>query len=252
MDFDISIGGALIAGLISFLSPCVLPLVPAYLGFLGGTTIDQLTGEGNEVDAGAYRRVITAAVAFVLGLTLVFVLLGAAASVIGGVLATYKNELAMAAGVLIIVFGLHFLGILRIPLLYRSARVDVQMEGASLVGAFLMGMAFAFGWTPCVGPVLAPILTLAGSKETILQGVGLLFVYSMGLGIPFILAAVAVTPFMSFMKRFRKHMHTVEMVMGLLLVITGALFISGSLGYMGINSIGNWLLDTFPFLATLG
>ncbi|MCP4934325.1 MAG: cytochrome c biogenesis protein CcdA [bacterium] len=253
MMFDITIWGALIAGLISFLSPCVLPLVPAYLGFLGGTTIDQLTGEdGNEVDSGAKRQVIFASLFFVLGLTAVFVSLGAAASYVGGFLAVYKNELGMAAGVFIIIFGLHFLGILKIPLLYRSAKVDVQVESASLAGAFLMGMAFAFGWTPCVGPVLAPILTLAGNSETVMQGVGLLFVYSMGLGIPFVLAAVAVTPFMGFMGKFRKHMAKVEKVMGLLLIITGVLFITGSFGYFGINSIGVWILDMFPALATLG
>ena len=253
MMFDITIWGALIAGLISFLSPCVLPLVPAYLGFLGGTTIDQLTGEGGgEVDSAAKRRVIFAALFFVLGLTAVFVSLGAAASYIGGFLAIYKNELGMLAGVFIIIFGLHFLGILKIPLLYSSARVDVQMESASLAGAFLMGMAFAFGWTPCVGPVLAPILTLAGNSETVMQGVGLLFIYSMGLGIPFVVAAIAITPFMGFMVKFRKHMATVEKVMGLLLIITGVLFITGSFGYFGINSIGVWILDTFPALATLG
>ncbi len=234
------------------MSPCVLPLVPAYLGFLGGTTIDQLTGDSDTIDSGAKQRVILAALFFVLGLTAVFVTLGAAASFIGGFLAVYKNELAMVAGVLIIIFGLHFLGILRIPLLYRSARVDVQMESASLAGAFLMGMAFAFGWTPCVGPVLAPILTLAGNSETVSQGVGLLFIYSMGLGIPFVLAAVAITPFMGFMARFRKHLITVERIMGLLLIITGILFISGSFGYFGINSIGVWILDLFPALATLG
>ncbi len=250
--FDITIWGALIAGLISFLSPCVLPLVPAYLGFLGGTTIDQLTEDGGEIDSGAKRRVILAALFFVLGLTAVFVTLGAAASFIGGLLAVYKNELGMIAGVLIIIFGLHFIGIVKIPLLYRSARMDVQMESASFIGAFLMGMAFAFGWTPCVGPVLAPILTLAGNSETVSQGVGLLFIYSMGLGIPFVLAAVLVTPFMGFMAKFRKHLMTVEKIMGLLLVITGVLFISGSFGYFGINSIGVWILDMFPWLATLG
>ncbi len=252
MMFDITVWGALIAGLISFLSPCVLPLVPAYLGFLGGTTIDQISGEGDEVDAGAKRRVILASLFFVLGLTAVFVTLGAAASFLGGLLAVYKNELGMIAGVLIIIFGLHFLGILKIPLLYRSAKVDVQMESASFIGAFLMGMAFAFGWTPCVGPVLAPILTLAGNSDSMMEGVGLLFVYSMGLGIPFVLAAIAITPFMGFMVKFRKHLMTVERIMGLLLIITGTLFITGSLGYFGINSIGVWILDLFPALATLG
>ncbi len=252
MMFDITVWGALIAGLISFLSPCVLPLVPAYLGFLGGTTIDQLTGDDAEVDASAKRRVILAALFFVLGLTAVFISLGAAASYIGGFLAIYKNELGMAAGVFIIIFALHFLGIVKIPLLYSSARMDVQMESASLAGAFLMGMAFAFGWTPCVGPVLAPILTLAGNSETVTQGVGLLFIYSMGLGIPFVVAAIAITPFMGFMVKFRKHLATVEKVMGLLLLITGILFITGSLGYFGINSIGVWILDMFPGLASLG
>ncbi len=198
------------------------------------------------------RKVLLASLFFVMGLTVVFVSLGAAASFIGGFLAVYKNELGMAAGVLIILFGLHFLGILRIPLLYRSAKVDVQMESATLAGAFLMGLAFAFGWTPCVGPVLAPILTLAGNSDTVSQGIGLLFIYSMGLGIPFVLAAVTIAPFMGFMAKFRKHMSKVEKVMGVLMVVTGVLFITGSFGYFGINSIGVWILDLFPALGTLG
>ncbi len=317
MMFDVTIWGALVAGLLSFLSPCVLPLVPAYLGFLGGTTIDQLTddagkegwgdrlikyalvtivslmilswllpflyqlvmsGSGATLSAGVgetmrliamvmtiaiiffallslkgpKRRVLLASFFFVLGLTVVFVSLGAAASFIGGFIAVYKNELGMAAGVLIILFGLHFLGVVRIPLLYRSARMDVQLESASFAGAFLMGMAFAFGWTPCVGPVLAPILTLAASSDSVSQGVGLLFIYSMGLGIPFVMAAILVTPFMGFIGKFRKHLSSVEKVMGLLMIITGVLFITGSFGYFGINSIGVWILDMFPALATLG
>ena len=252
MGLDVGIWGAALAGLISFLSPCVLPLVPPYLGFLGGTTIDQLTDESQEGLSQAYIRVIIAALFFVLGFTTVFVSLGAAASFFGRFIAQHKGEFAIVAGVFIILFGLHFLGILRIPLLYRQARVDADVQSASFLGAYLMGLAFAFGWTPCVGPVLATILTFAASEATVMKGVGLLLVYSMGLGIPFVLAAVAIRPFMGFMQRFRRHMGTVEKVMGLLLVITGVLFITGSLGYFGINSIGNWLLETFPIFENIG
>ena len=193
-----------LAGLISFLSPCVLPLVPPYLGFLGGTSLDALTGEGKTVSARAYSRVILAAVFFVLGFTTIFVSLGAAASVFGQFIAQHKDTMAMVAGALILVFGLHFLGVIRIPLLYRQARMEADVKPASLIGAYIMGLAFAFGWTPCVGPVLATILTFAASEATVTKGAGLLFVYSLGLGIPFILAAIMIRPFMGFMQKFRK------------------------------------------------
>jgi len=235
--------GVALAGLVSFLSPCVLPLVPPYLGYLGGTTIDQMTAEGG-LERTVWRRVVIASVFFVLGFTTVFVGLGAGASMFGQMIQTYRSELAMVAGVVIILFGLHFLGILRIPLLYSEARYHGEVSGASFAGAYLLGLAFAFGWTPCVGPVLATVLALAAQEASLAAGVKLLLVYSLGLGVPFVLAAVAIRPFMSFMMRFRRHLGTLEKVMGALLVLTGILFLTGSM-----NWLGQWMIDTFPLLA---
>jgi cytochrome c-type biogenesis protein len=158
----------------------------------------------------------------------------------------HKGELSIVAGLIIIGFGLHFLGVLRVPLLYRQARFQARVEGASLAGAYIMGLAFAFGWTPCIGPVLATVLALAANEGSLAAGVKLLFVYSLGLGIPFILAAVAVKPFLVFMQRFRRHLGKVEMMMGAILVLTGLLFLTGS-----INGFGSWMLDTFPGLARI-
>ncbi len=233
------------AGLISFLSPCVLPLVPPYLGFLGGSTLDQMTGEDGEgVDSYIYRRIIIASVFFVLGFTTVFMALGAGASAFGQLIQTYKSELALVAGAVITIFGLHFLGVIRIPLLYREARYHASAQPASYIGAYVIGLAFAFGWTPCVGPVLAAVLAMAANEASLNTGMTMLLAYSLGLGIPFILAAIAIRPFLSFMSRFRKHLGSVEKLMGVLLVITGILFMTGS-----INWMGQWLLETFPILS---
>jgi cytochrome c-type biogenesis protein len=237
--------GVALAGLVSFLSPCVLPLVPPYLGYLGGTTIEQMTERGG-VDDRVRRRVMVASLCFVLGFTTVFVALGAGASVLGQWVQEHKGQLAVVAGIVIIGFGLHFLGLLRVPLLYRQARFHTRVEGASFIGAFVMGLAFAFGWTPCIGPVLATVLTLAASEASLGAGVRLLLVYSLGLGIPFVLAAAAIGPFIAFMQRFKRHLHKVEMVMGLLLVVTGVLMLTGSL-----NWFGQWLIDNVPILARI-
>ena len=237
--------GVALAGLVSFLSPCVLPLVPPYLGYLGGTTIEQL-GNKDEIDARLWRRVVLASVFFVLGFTTVFVGFGAGASVLGQWIQAHKAQLAVVAGLVIILFGLHFLGILRVPLLYREARLRAGAQGASLAGAYVMGLAFAFGWTPCIGPVLATVLTVAANEASLGAGVRLLFVYSLGLGIPFILAAVAIGPFLGFLKRFRRHLGRVEMAMGLLLVATGLLILTGSL-----NWYGQWMIENFPALVQI-
>jgi cytochrome c-type biogenesis protein len=216
--------GVMFAGLASFLSPCVLPLVPPYLGYLGGMTIEQMTDEEG-LGPGAWRRVVLAAVCFVLGFTTVFVGLGAGASAFGQLMQSWKAPLSVAAGLLIILFGLHFMAIVRIPLLYREARYHAEMRGASFLGAYLIGLAFAFGWTPCVGPILATVLAVAATEGSLGAGVSLLSAYSLGLGIPFILAAITIRPFLGFMKRFRRHLGTVEKVMGAVLVLAGALFI---------------------------
>ncbi|WP_048648202.1 cytochrome c biogenesis CcdA family protein [Nitratireductor soli] len=242
---DVSLGGALLAGLLSFVSPCVLPIVPPYLAWLAGLSFEELNAE--EMEAGRKRRIIMAAIAFVLGFTTVFVALGATASVIGRTIAQYFDVLSVIAGVIIIIMGLHFLGVFRIALLYREARVQVSKKPAGLIGSYVMGLAFAFGWTPCVGPVLAAILFVAGSEGSALRGASLLAVYSLGIGIPFILAAVFASRFLGWAARFRKHMHRIEMAMGGLLVITGILFITGQM-----SAISYWLLETFPVFQTIG
>lgn len=234
--------GVALAGLASFLSPCVLPLVPPYLGYIGGATLDQLTGE-DRVDRAVWRRVVVASMVFVLGFTTVFVALGAGASAIGQFLLEYRGPLGVAAGAVIILFGLHFLGVLRIPLLYREARLEAA-SGATLLGAYVMGLAFAFGWTPCIGPILATVLAVAANEGSLPAGVSLLAVYALGLGVPFVLAAVAIRPFLGFMKRFKSHFETLEKVMGGLLVITGLMFLFGTQ-----NMFGQWMLETFPALA---
>jgi cytochrome c-type biogenesis protein len=238
--------GVALAGLVSFLSPCVLPLVPPYLGYLGGTTIDEFTAEEG-VPRHVWGRVILASLLFVLGFTTVFVGLGAGASFFGQLIQSYKRELEIISGLIIILFGLHFLGIYRVAVLYKEARYHaVHHHGVSYIGAYVIGLAFAFGWTPCIGPVLATVLALAANEASLTTGVKLLFVYSLGLGIPFILAAIAVQPFISFMVRFRRHLDKVEKVMGLILVVTGLLFLTGS-----INWLGSWLLDAFPGLSQI-
>jgi len=244
-DLQIYLGVAL-AGFVSFLSPCVLPLVPPYLGYLGGTTIEEFSAEEG-IPRHVWSRVVTAAIIFVLGFTTVFVALGAGASYFGQLIQSYKRELEIGAGLVIILFGLHFLGVFRIALFYKEARYHhAHHHGVSFIGAYVIGLAFAFGWTPCIGPVLATVLALAANEGSLATGVKLLFVYSLGLGIPFILAAVAIQPFIAFMQRFRRHLGKVEMVMGAVLVLTGILFLTGS-----INWFGSWMLDTFPGLADI-
>ncbi|WP_428643766.1 cytochrome c biogenesis CcdA family protein [Roseibium sp.] len=242
---DVSIGAALLAGLLSFVSPCVLPIVPPYLCYLAGVSVDELKGEAATAETG--RRVIFAAIAFVLGFSVVFVALGATASIIGQSIARFYDILSYVAGAIIIVMGLHFLGIFRIGLLFREARLHVDSKPAGLAGAFLMGLAFAFGWTPCVGPVLAAILFVAGSSDTAWHGAGLLTAYALGIGVPFILAAAFASRFLRFAGRFRKHMGTVEKVMGGFLVLTGVLFITGQM-----SAIALWLLETFPVFSQVG
>ena len=199
---DVSYAGALLAGILSFLSPCVLPLVPPYLCFIGGVSFDQLS-DGQAADAGLRRRVLLAAVAFVLGFAVIFVAFGATASVVGQALARHADLLAKISGGIIILLGLHFLGVFRIGFLEREARFHPEKKPAGLIGAFVIGMAFAFGWTPCVGPALAAILFVAASEDQAFYGASLLLVYALGIGVPFLLAAAAIGPFMGFMQRFR-------------------------------------------------
>ena len=243
MASDVTISAAAAAGVLSFLSPCVLPLVPPYLTYIAGTTIEDIVDEGA---ARARRDVLLAAVLFVADFTTVFVALGATASVFGQFVRANLHILSVLAGVAIIGMGLHFLGLFRIGLLYREKRLDVE-KPVGLWGAYVMGLAFAFGWTPCIGPILAAILAVASSEETVGKGAGLLAVYSLGLGVPFLVAALAIEPFMNFMKKFRAHFGKVEKVVGLALVATGVAFMTG-----GMQSLSIWLLETFPGLAKLG
>jgi cytochrome c-type biogenesis protein len=240
---DMSLPVVLLAGLLSFLSPCVLPLVPPYLSYITGLTLDELTHEGEQA---AKRDARLAAVVFVLGFSTVFILLGASASALGNVLRQNAAVLSMVAGGAIMLMGFHFLGLFRLGFLYRTARAEVG-PGMGLWGAYAMGLAFAFGWTPCIGPVLGSVLAVAGSKESVAQGAMLLGIYSLGLGLPFIVAAFAMGPFLRFMRRFRQHLGLVEKAMGVLLVLTGLAFLTGSFA-----SISYWLLETFPALGKLG
>jgi len=216
---------------------------------MAGVSIDDFRAGDSNVTAPtpARRALVGASVAFVLGFSTVFVALGAGASSIGSFLRAWQQELAIAAGLLIIAMGLNFLGIIRIPLLSREIRFQGGGKPASALGAYVMGLAFAFGWTPCIGPVLGPILTLAGGRETVSEGALLLFAYSLGLGIPFLVAALFSGAFMRFLGRFRVHLGRVEKVMGGLLVVAGVLFLTG-----GIQTASFWLLETFPVLGTLG
>jgi cytochrome c-type biogenesis protein len=244
MHGDVSFLAALIAGLVSFLSPCVLPLVPPYLVYLAGTSLERLAD--HEPDRQVKRETVIAAALFVLGFSTVFVSLGASASVFGSLIREYSGPLATVAGILIIVMGLHFLGVTPIAFLMREKRAQVA-KPVGLWGAYVMGLAFAFGWTPCIGPILAAILAVAASEQTVTKGASLLAVYSLGLGIPFIVAAFAIEPFAAFLSRFKKHLHRVEQVMGALLVLTGIAFLTGSINWMSV-----WLLEMFPGLGTIG
>jgi cytochrome c-type biogenesis protein len=244
MHSDVPILAALVAGVVSFLSPCVLPLVPPYLVFLAGTSLERFADK--EPERRVKRETVVAAVLFVLGFSTVFVSLGASASVIGSLMRAYSGSLATIAGIAIIVMGLHFLGITPIALLHRQKRMEVA-KPVGLWGAYVMGLAFAFGWTPCIGPILAAILAVAASEQTVAKGAGLLAVYSLGLGIPFLIAAFAIEPFAAFLARFKNYLHRVEQAMGALLVLTGIAFLTGS-----INQMSVWLLETFPVLGRIG
>jgi len=241
---NVPILAALAAGMLSFLSPCVLPLVPPYLVYLTGTSLERLADA--ESEPRVRRETLAAAFLFVLGFSTVFVALGASASAIGAVLRAYSSQLAVLAGIAIIVMGLHFLGLTPIAWLMREKRLAVA-KPVGLWGAYLMGLAFALGWTPCIGPILAAILAVAAAEATVLKGAGLLAVYSLGLGVPFVVAAFAVEPFAAFLSRFRAYLGVVEKVMGGLLVLTGIAFLTGA-----VSEASYWLLDTFPMLGKIG
>ena len=248
MAVDVGYLTAAGAGALSFLSPCVLPLVPPYLCYMAGVSVEDFRESQSTAGTHAKRAaLLLASLAFVLGFTTVFVALGAGASTLGRFLRAWQEPLAIVAGLVIIVMGLNFLGVIRIPLLSREARFQSRGKPASAMAAYVMGLAFAFGWTPCIGPVLGPILTLAGGSSTVADGALLLFVYSLGLGVPFVLAALFPGAFMRWMSGFRAHLGRIEKVIGALLVIAGVLFITG-----GIRTASYWLLETFPIFQQIG
>jgi cytochrome c-type biogenesis protein len=242
---------------LSFLSPCVLPLVPPYLTYMSGASFDQLRA-GDDGAAVLQRRVAGTSIFFILGFSLVFITLGATATAFGQVfrsLFAYGLDvgplrlslLPTLAGIVIIAMGLHFLGVYRIGLLDRQVRHQGPGVASGPMGGFLLGLAFAIGWTPCIGPILAAILSVAASRETAAEGAALLALYSLGLGVPFFLAGIAIGPFLTFFKNFRRHLATVEKVMGGVLVVTGLLFLTGQ-----FTRISYWFLETFPVLSTFG
>ncbi len=251
MAYDVSFWAAFTAGILSFISPCVLPLVPPYMAYIAGVNLQQLTGNGQGADgavaAPVLGRVLLIALVFVLGFSTVFVILGASASAIGRLLNAYMNILAKVAGVLIILMGAHFLGLFRLGFLMREYRMEVNARPATVLGAYVMGLAFALGWTPCIGPVLATILAIAAQEQSVQKGAVLLSVYSAGLGVPFLLAALMMGPFMAFLQRFRRYLGMVEKVMGAFLIIAGVMFLTGD-----IQRVSVWLIETFPALANVG
>jgi cytochrome c-type biogenesis protein len=231
---------ALFAGVVSFLSPCVLPIVPPYLAYMSGISLSEL----NE---GGRKSALAPAFFFVLGLSTVFLFLGFTASAIGSVFLTYQSWFNTIAGILVMIFGAHFVGVYRIGFLDREARLDVGDRGGSAFGAYILGLAFAFGWTPCIGPQLGAILSLAASEASITRGTLLLAVYAAGLGIPFLLVAAFLPRLTGLMGWMKRHMEQIERVMGLLLWTIGLLMLTG-----GFSSFSYWLLEKFPALASLG
>ncbi|APG46661.1 cytochrome c biogenesis CcdA family protein [Phaeobacter porticola] len=243
---EISLFGALMAGLLSFFTPCVLPMVPFYLSYMGGLSMAELRGEG-EIAPGAQRRLVSASVCFAGGVTTVFMLLGMGATALGQLFGQYLEILSYAAALLLLVFGLHFLGVVRIPLLYREARIESSASPSTYAGAYLMGLAFGFGWTPCVGPALASILMIASGMGDIWRGGLLLFVYGAAMTAPFVAAALFARPFLGFVGRHRAAFAWVEKGMGVMLIIFAVLIATGSVRY-----IAEAMIRWFPSFTSLG
>jgi cytochrome c-type biogenesis protein len=217
---ELSLPIAFLAGVVSFLSPCVLPLVPGYVSMLSGESIEELRAGA---DTGVAKRIFFNSIAFVVGFSTVFVSLGASATWVGNFLATQRSVFNIVAGIVIIIFGVHLTGLVKIPFLYRDARLAAGAPKRGLVGSFILGFAFAFGWTPCIGPILAGILGLAATRDTVFAGMFLLAIYSAGLAIPFLLTGLGLSQFLKFYVRFRKYLQVVEVGSGVLLIGIGLL-----------------------------
>lgn len=243
---EISFGGAIVAGLLSFLSPCILPMVPFYLSYMAGLSMAELRGDG-AIAPGAQRRLFASALFFALGVTTIFTLLGMGATAVGQALAAYYRPLSYVAAAVLILFGLHFVGLIRIPLLYREARLESEAAPTNPLGAYVMGLAFGFGWTPCVGPALTAILLVASGMGDIWRGGALLAVYGLSMTAPFIIAALFARPFLAWAGRNRKYLGHVEKAMGAMLIVFGLLIATNS-----VNAIAQWMIDLVPWFTTIG
>jgi cytochrome c-type biogenesis protein len=253
VEENVTLLAAFGAGLLSFISPCVLPLIPGYLSYVSGVTVDEMRGgTAGVIPSGgvavatmtapvARKRVVLASLAFILGFSIVFVSLGASASAIGQFLMSRLTVLSRIAGAIIIVFGLHTMGVLRIEWLYQEKRVQTARQPAGLMGATLVGIAFAFGWTPCIGPILAGILAIAATRDTVADGVRLLSAYSLGLGVPFLATALAIDRFFAAFAKIRRHYHKIEIVSGALLIVIGVLIFTNR-----FTIIAQWLTPYLP------
>ena len=252
---NVSLFGAFIAGVLSFISPCVLPLIPGYLSFISGVSLEEMRGlqpvaagaaggtmtVTTGVSAAAKRQVIITSLFFILGFSLVFVSLGASATFLGQYLMERLTIFGKVAGVLLIIFGLHTIGVFKIPFLLNEARVQANTKPASMIGAVIVGISFAFGWTPCIGPILSAILLVAAQQDSVNQGIVLLSIYSLGLAIPFLLTAIAINQFFVAFKKIRRHYHTIEIVSGLLMIVIGLLIF-----FNRFTIIAQWLTPYLP------
>ncbi|SDO45928.1 cytochrome c-type biogenesis protein [Lutimaribacter pacificus] len=245
---DVTFAGAALAGFLAFFTPCILPMVPFYLSYMAGLSMAELRGEGEGgIAPGAQRRLFLSAVFFALGVTSIFMLMGMGATALGQVFRDWFDVLRYVAAGLIFVFGLHFLGIIRIGILYREARMESKMDPSSVIGAYVMGLAFGFGWSACVGPVLATILMIASGMGEVWRGGLLLGLFGIGMTAPFVVAAIFARPFLNWVQRNRKYQPYVEKALGVMLVVFAILIATGT-----INEIANWMIEVFPVFSRIG
>ncbi|APZ51747.1 cytochrome c biogenesis CcdA family protein [Salipiger abyssi] len=242
---EISFAGAALAGLLSFFTPCILPMVPFYLCYMAGISMTELRDDSG-LAPGAQKRLVLSALFFAAGVTTIFVLLGMGATAVGQAFADWKRPLSYVAAAVLLIFGLHFLGVIRVPLLYREARMESKAEPTSVLGAYVMGLAFGFGWTPCVGPALASILMIASGMGDLGRGGLLLFVYGVGMTAPFVIAALFSGPFLRWTARHRSKLQYVEKLMGAMLILFAVLIATDS-----VNIIAQWMIETFPSWTSL-
>jgi len=243
---EITFSGAIIAGLLSFLSPCILPMVPFYLCYLAGISMNELRDE-KDIPPKTHRKLVIASILFALGTTTIFVLLGLGASFLGQFLRLWKQELSYLAAAFLIAFGLHFLGIIRVGLFYRESKVETKANSSTWLGSYVMGLAFGFGWTPCVGPALASILVIAGGMGDVYYGTILLLTYGLSMTLPFVITAIFAKPFLRWMHRKRYYIQYVEKVMGAMLIVFGLLIASNS-----INYLANLMIKYAPWFSSIG